>query len=94
MYVALPDAPPAAGTVLSPEMCAPGGHGLAHDSQPAGQVTMVSQFETAPPVATGALVTAYVGGCVGVMAPTDWEATPYVAGVWYCPEPAVVLVAC
>src|SRR5436190_21970486 len=78
-------------------MCAPGGHGLAQVSQPAGQVTMVSQFGTALPVgeAFGALVTAYVGCCVGVMpAPSDSGPPLYVAGVWYCPDPAVVLVGC
>jgi hypothetical protein len=59
VYDALPDPPPAAA-VLPPEMCAPGGHGLAHASQPAGQVTTVSQFGAAPPVGepAGALVTA------------------------------------
>ena len=76
--------------MLPPEICAPGGQGLAHASQPAGHVTMVSQFGTAPPVGEpiGALVTMYVGCCVGVMpAPTDsW----YVVGVWYC----IVALAC
>lgn len=50
------ESPPA---VLPPEMCAPGGQGLAHVSQPAGQVTMVSQFGPALPVGepVGAFVT-------------------------------------
>ena len=41
----------------TPEVRAPAGHGLAHDSQPAGQVTAVLQSEAEVAATTGADVT-------------------------------------
>ena len=41
----------------TPDVRAPAGHGLAHDSQPAGQVTAVVQSETDVAATTAAEVT-------------------------------------